>query len=306
MNIDDREWIDINDTIGMFFKETSNSTLLERDEEIDLACRIADGRQARMELAKGGESLVRGGKLEKIILDGHYAKEHLIISNSRLVISIAKRYVGMGVPFLDLIQEGTIGLIRAVMKFDHIRGTKFSTLATWWIRQAVTRAIAAHGRTVKISFHLDYQINQLMRVQEQFLHNFGRTPTVLELADKMGINPEKASYIIQATQSPLSLDAPVDSGNGDRYGDFIKDDKYVLPEDSIEKESLSHYIETLLDSLSVTDAMVIKLRYGIYDGHSYSVRKVGDKMGLSNDTVRKIERNALNKMKSFVATKFIQ
>ena len=302
MNIHDREWIDVNDSIGLFISELSNSPLLKREEEIDLAYRIVESRQAIRELAQGGVNLIRVGELKKIIRDSQIAKERLIISNSRLVISIAKRYVGMGVPFLDLIQEGNIGLIRAVLKFDHFRGTKFSTHATWWIRQAITRAIAYQGRTVKLSFHLEYQINQLKRSQELFLHNFGRPPTISELADNMGIDPEKVSYIIQATRSSSSLDAPLHIGNEDKFGDFVQDDRYDLPEVMIEKDSLNKSIEDWLERLSVTDAMVIKLRYGMYDGHSYSVKNVGNKLGISNEKVRRIESNALDKLK-IMATK---
>ena len=253
--------------------------------------------ETRIELARGGASLIRARELEKIILEGHYAKERLIISNSRLVINIAKRYVGMGIPFIDLIQEGNIGLIRAVMKFDHSRGTKFSTLATWWIRQAVTRAIAAQGRIVKISFHLDYQINQLRRTQHYLTNKLGRNPAVEELADAMGIDSKKVDYINQAILLPLSLESPLPGSDFDTFGDYIIDNRNDLPDQIIEFNQLENTLRNLLEQLPSAHASVIRLRYGLFDGQSYNIRQIEDKTGISKDKIQNIERMALIKLK---------
>lgn len=302
MAFDDRDWIDFDDTAGLYIHESSKPALLNREEEGNLAFQIIYGRKARMEMIRRDINSIRKRELKKIIRDGQLAKERLILSNSRLVISIAKRFIGLGVPFMDLIQEGNIGLIRAVLKYDHLRGTKFSTHATWWIRQGITRAIAYQGRTVNLSFHLDYQINQLKRVQALLMNEFGRSPTHSELADKMGISPEKVQYIIQATRMPLSLDEPVQTESEDNFGDFMKDDRYDLPEEIIEKKSQNSSVESWLGKLSLIESRVIKLRYGIFDGNSYNARKVGERLGLSTKTVRKIERNALGQLRTLATS----
>jgi len=202
--------IDTDDTIGLYLKEVSRVPLLTADEEVALAQRIERGRMAREELAKGKVAPRRRTELRRFIEDGWSAREHLITANSRLVISVAKKYMGRGVPFLDLIQEGNIGLIRATKKFDYRRGHKFSTYATWWIRQAVTRAIADQGRTIRVPVHMGDQINKLLRVQHQLTQRLGREPSVEELAEALDVPPKKVENMIQVARRPLSLETPTD------------------------------------------------------------------------------------------------
>ena len=202
--------IDTQDTIGLYLKEVGRVPLLTAEEEVDLAQRIERGRIAREELARGNLNATQKYDLQRLIHDGWAAREHLITANSRLVISVAKKYMGRGVPFLDLIQEGNIGLIRAAKKFDYHRGHKFSTYATWWIRQAVTRAIADQGRTIRVPVHMGDQINKLLRVQHQLTQRLGRVPQVDELAKELEVAPQKVEYMIRVARRPLSLETPTD------------------------------------------------------------------------------------------------
>ncbi|HEX9028209.1 MAG TPA: sigma-70 family RNA polymerase sigma factor, partial [Anaerolineales bacterium] len=224
--------IDTDDTIGLYLKEVGRVPLLTAEEEVELAQRIERGRLAREELAKGNVSPRRRQELQRLIEDGWAAREHLITANSRLVISVAKKYMGRGVPFLDLIQEGNIGLIRAAKKFDYRRGHKFSTYATWWIRQAVTRAIADQGRTIRVPVHMGDQINKLLRVQHQLTQRLGREPSVEELADALEVPPKKVENMIQVARRPLSLETPTDDEEDSVLGDFIEDDDAAPPDDT--------------------------------------------------------------------------
>ncbi|MFN2127707.1 MAG: sigma-70 family RNA polymerase sigma factor, partial [Anaerolineales bacterium] len=214
--------IDTDDTIGLYLKEVGRVPLLTAVEEVELAQRIERGRLAREELARGNVTPRRRQELQMLIEDGWAAREHLITANSRLVISVAKKYMGRGVPFLDLIQEGNIGLIRAAKKFDYRRGHKFSTYATWWIRQAVTRAIADQGRTIRVPVHMGDQINKLLRVQHQLTQRLGRDPTVEELAVALEVTPQKVENMIQVARRPLSLETPTDDEEDSVLGDFIQ------------------------------------------------------------------------------------
>ncbi len=217
---DDLANIDTDDTIGLYLKEVSRVPLLNAQEEVELAQRIESGRMAREELARGNISQRRRYELRHLIEDGWSAREHLITANSRLVISVAKKYMGRGVPFLDLIQEGNIGLIRATKKFEYRRGHKFSTYATWWIRQAVTRAIADQGRTIRVPVHMGDQINKLLRIQHQLTQRLGRKPTVEELAETLEVPPKKVENMIQVARRPLSLELPTDDEEDFNVGGF--------------------------------------------------------------------------------------
>ena len=209
--------IDTDDTIGLYLKEVGRVPLLTAEEEVELAQRIERGRLAREELARGNASQHRRGELQLMIEDGWAAREHLITANSRLVISVAKKYMGRGVPFLDLIQEGNIGLIRSAKKFDYRRGHKFSTYATWWIRQAVTRAIADQGRTIRVPVHMGDQINKLLRIQHQLTQRLGRDPSVEELAVALDVPPHKVENMIQVSRRPLSLETPTDDSSKSHF-----------------------------------------------------------------------------------------
>ena len=224
--------IDTDDTIGLYLKEVGRVPLLTAVEEVELAQRIERGRFAREELARGNVTPRRRMELQMLIEDGWAAREHLITANSRLVISVAKKYMGRGVPFLDLIQEGNIGLIRAAKKFDYRRGHKFSTYATWWIRQAVTRAIADQGRTIRVPVHMGDQINKLLRVQHQLTQRLGRDPSVEELAVSLEVTPQKVENMIQVARRPLSLETPTDDEEDSVLGDFIQDDEFPAPDDT--------------------------------------------------------------------------
>lgn len=295
--MDDLANIDTNDTIGLYLKEVSRVPLLTADEEVTLAQRIERGRLAREELAKGNVVGHRRGELRKLIEDGWAAREHLITANSRLVISVAKKYMGRGVPFLDLIQEGNIGLIRATKKFDYRRGHKFSTYATWWIRQAVTRAIADQGRTIRVPVHMGDQINKLLRVQHQLTQRLGREPSVDELAVALDVPPKKVENMIQVARRPLSLETPTDDEEDSVLGDFIEDDQAPPPDDSATYNLLREHLEEVLNSLPPREVRILQLRYGLLDGQAYTLEEVGRKMGVTRERVRQIEAQALSRLR---------
>jgi len=289
--------IDTDDTIGLYLKEVGRVPLLTAVEEVELAQRIERGRLAREELAKGNVSPTRRRDLQKLIEDGWNAREHLITANSRLVISVAKKYMGRGVPFLDLIQEGNIGLIRAAKKFDYRRGHKFSTYATWWIRQAVTRAIADQGRTIRVPVHMGDQINKLLRVQHQLTQRLGRDPTVEELAEALEVTPQKVENMIQVARRPLSLETPTDDEEDSVLGDFIQDEEVPAPDETATYNLLKEHLDAVLNSLPPREVRILQLRYGLLDGQAYTLEEVGRKMGVTRERVRQIEAQALSRLR---------
>lgn len=297
IQIDDLENIDTDDTIGLYLKEVSRVPLLTAEEEVELAQRIERGRMAREELARANVSMRRRTELRRLIEDGWTAREHLITANSRLVISVAKKYMGRGVPFLDLIQEGNIGLIRATKKFDYRRGHKFSTYATWWIRQAVTRAIADQGRTIRVPVHMGDQINKLLRVQHQLTQRLGREPSVDELALALEVPPKKVENMIQVARRPLSLETPTDDEEDSVLGDFIEDVETAPPDDSATYNLLREHLEEVLNSLPPREVRILQLRYGLLDGQAYTLEEVGRKMGVTRERVRQIEAQALSRLR---------
>lgn len=294
---DDLENIDTDDTIGLYLKEVSRVPLLTAEEEVELAQRIERGRMAREELAKGHVLSERRSQLRKLIEDGWEGREHLITANSRLVISVAKKYMGRGVPFLDLIQEGNIGLIRATKKFDYRRGHKFSTYATWWIRQAVTRAIADQGRTIRVPVHMGDQINKLLRIQHQLTQKLGREPSVEELAETLDVTPKKVENMIQVARRPLSLETPTDDEEDSVLGDFIEDDEAPPPDDTATYNLLKEHLEEVLSDLPPREVRILQLRYGLLDGQAYTLEEVGRKMGVTRERVRQIEAQALSRLR---------
>ncbi len=296
-NFDDLANIDTDDTIGLYLKEVSRVPLLNAEEEVELAQRIERGRMAREELARGNVIMRRRMELRRLIEDGWAAREHLITANSRLVISVAKKYMGRGVPFLDLIQEGNIGLIRATKKFDYRRGHKFSTYATWWIRQAVTRAIADQGRTIRVPVHMGDQINKLLRIQHQLTQRLGREPSVEELAEALDVPPKKVENMIQVARRPLSLETPTDDEEDSVLGDFIEDDEAPPPDDTATYNLLREHLEEVLNSLPPREVRILQLRYGLLDGQAYTLEEVGRKMGVTRERVRQIEAQALSRLR---------
>lgn len=294
---DDLANIDTDDTIGLYLKEVSRVALLTADEEVELAQRIERGRIAREELAHVNVTETRRLELRRSIEDSWDAREHLITANSRLVISVAKKYMGRGVPFLDLIQEGNIGLIRATKKFDYRRGHKFSTYATWWIRQAVTRAIADQGRTIRVPVHMGDQINKLLRVQHQLTQKLGRDPSIEELAEMLEVQPKKVENMIQVARRPLSLETPTDDEEDSVLGDFIEDEDAPAPDETATYNLLREHLDSVLKDLPPREVRILQLRYGLLDGQAYTLEEVGRKMGVTRERVRQIEAQALSRLR---------
>jgi len=289
--------IETDDTVGLYLKEIGRISLLTAQEEVDLAKRIERGKLASKRLASDGKDPKQRIKLEAIIADGQAAREHLITANSRLVISVAKKYIGRGVPFLDLIQEGNIGLIRAARKFDYRRGHKFSTYATWWIRQAVTRAIADQGRTIRVPVHMGDQINRLIRVSHQLTQELGHDPTSEELAEALEVPVKKAEQMIQVARRPLSLETPTDEDEDSVLGDFIEDAEALAPAEAVTQNMLKEQIQEILLSLPPREVRILQLRYGLVDGESYTLEEVGKKLGVTRERVRQIEAQALSRLR---------
>jgi len=294
---DDLENIDSFDSIGLYLREVSRVPLLTRDEEVSLAKRIERGLEARKELVSGKVSKRRRARLQALIIDGSAAKEHLVTANSRLVISVAKKYMGRGVPFLDLIQEGNVGLMRAVKKFEYQRGLKFSTYATWWIRQAVSRAVADQGRTIRLPVHMGDQVNKLYKAQVQLTQKLGRDPSTEELAEKLGIPEKKVEQLFSIARMPLSLELPTDDEGESTLGDFIEDDETPAPVDTATYNLLKENLDVVLEGLPPREVRILQLRYGLLDGQAYTLQQVGEKMGVTRERVRQIEAQALARLR---------
>lgn len=290
------------DPVRMYLKEIGKVPLLTASEEIDLAMKIEAGVEAgeKLEAADRGEAEMnrrehrRLARIEQVGLD---AKQQLIEANLRLVVSIAKRYVGRGMLFLDLIQEGNLGLIRAVEKFDYTKGFKFSTYATWWIRQAITRAIADQARTIRIPVHMVETINKLVRIQRQLLQEFGREPTPEEIAKEMDLTPERVREIQKISQEPVSLETPIGEEEDSQLGDFIEDDAAVAPPDAASFSMLQEQLTKVLDGLAERERKVISLRFGLEDGHPHTLEEVGREFGVTRERIRQIESKTLAKLR---------
>jgi RNA polymerase primary sigma factor len=293
----DLSQIEIDDSISLYLKEIGRVPLLTAEEEVDLAKRMEKGRNARLKLSDGMEDWEERERLLALVRDGQAAQEHLIKANSRLVVSVAKKYVGRGVPFLDLIQEGNIGLIRAVKKFDYRRGYKFSTYATWWIRQAVTRAIADQGRTIRVPVHMYEQINRLTRTSRQLVQELGRDPTTEEIAEELGVTPKKVEHIMRVSQRPLSLEMPVGEEEDSYLGDFIEDEDADSPQDAAGQQLLREVIDEIFQSLTPREVRILQLRFGLVDGYCYTLEEVGKKFGVTRERIRQIEAQALSRLR---------
>lgn len=291
------------DPVRMYLKEIGKVSLLTAAEEVDLAMKIEAGVEAMAQLdaseEEGGVPLERRerrrlSRIEQVGLD---AKQQLIEANLRLVVSIAKRYVGRGMLFLDLIQEGNLGLIRAVEKFDYTKGFKFSTYATWWIRQAITRAIADQARTIRIPVHMVETINKLVRIQRQLLQSLGREPTPEEIAEEMGLTPERVREIQNISQEPVSLETPIGEEEDSQLGDFIEDDAAVVPPDAASFSMLQEQLAKTLEGLAERERKVITLRFGLEDGHPRTLEEVGREFGVTRERIRQIESKTLAKLR---------
>ena len=293
----DLSQIEIDDSISLYLKEIGRVPLLTAEEEVDLAKRMERGRDSRRKLNDGLDDWEERERLLWFVRDGQAAQEHLIKANSRLVVSVAKKYVGRGVPFLDLIQEGNIGLIRAVKKFDFRRGFKFSTYATWWIRQAVTRAIADQGRTIRVPVHMYEQINRLTRTSRQLVQELGRDPTTEEIADELKVAPRKVEHIMRVSQRPLSLEMPVGEEEDSYLGDFIEDEDADAPGDAAGQQLLREVIDEIFQSLTPREVRILQLRFGLVDGYCYTLEEVGKKFGVTRERIRQIEAQALSRLR---------
>lgn len=289
----------INDPVKMYLKEIGQIPLLDPKDEPIIAKRIQDGETAKAELANPDLDIEKRRELARVVADGEEAKQTLISSNLRLVVSIAKKYVGRGMLFLDLIQEGNCGLIKAVEKFDYTKGFKFSTYATWWIRQSITRAIADQARTIRIPVHMVETINKLTRIQRQLVQDLGRDPMPEEIAEKMeNISAEKVREIQKIALDPVSLETPIGEEDDSHLGDFIEDKDTLSPDDYTNNQLLKDEINNVLQGLTEREEKVLRLRFGLLDGRTRTLEEVGKEFNVTRERIRQIEAKALRKLKN--------
>ena len=293
------EGINIDDHVKMYLKEIGKVNLLTPEEELSLAKRMADGETAKEQLEEIGEEIDEDTKkqIDLLIADGEKAKKSLAEANLRLVVSIAKRYVGRGMLFLDLIQVGNLGLIKAVDKFDYTKGYKFSTYATWWIRQAITRAIADQARTIRIPVHMVETINKLVRVSRQLVQELGREPTPEELAKELNMPVDKVREISKISQEPVSLETPIGEEEDSHLGDFIPDEDAPAPSEAASFVLLKEQLGAVLETLSEREAKVLRLRFGLDDGRARTLEEVGKEFDVTRERIRQIEAKALRKLR---------
>jgi len=286
------------DTISLYLKEMARVPLLTAEEEVALARDYEIGRQAQARLNRAnGLTEEEKDRLYQLVVRGENARAHLIRANTRLVVSIAKRYLGQGVPFLDLIQEGNLGLIKAVEKFDYHRGHRFSTYATWWIRQAITRALADQGRVIRLPVHLSDRIRKVYQVAQQLEQDWGRPPTAEEIAEELDLPPSKVQWMLKVSQRPLSLEKPVGEEEDSELGSFIPDEETLTPSDTAYQRLLQTKLQEVLATLTPREARILRLRFGLDDGRSYTLEEVGQKFGLTRERIRQIEHEALDRLR---------
>jgi RNA polymerase primary sigma factor len=289
--------IPVDDGIGIYLKEAASMPLLSREEELKLTKAISTGREAQCKLRNNDHVGCEHEQLERQVEEACMAREHLILANTRLVVSIAKRYRGRGLSFLDLIQEGNLGLIKTLEKFDHTRGYRFSTYATWWIRQYITRAIASQARTIRIPVHMNDRIRRLYQTARELEQETNRRPTAEEIASEMGLRPSKVRWMLNVSRYPLSLERPVGEDDPDELGSFIPDDNMPAPPEEASQRLLHEKMEQVLSTLTPREARILRLRFGLHDGHSYTLEEIGDKFGLTRERIRQIEHKALRRLR---------
>jgi RNA polymerase primary sigma factor len=287
------------DSVGMYLKEMSRVPLLKADEEYELAIRIEDGRKARDKAARltDRNRVMERRRCEALVQDGLLARDHLIKANTRLVVSVAKRYIGRGIPFLDLIQEGNLGLMKAVEKYDVHKGFRFSTYATWWIRQMITRSISDQSRTIRLPVHMTDRIRQMYRATHELEQRLGRAPSAAELAAELNLDPKRVEWVMRVSTIPLSLDSPVGEDEDSELGQFIEDELSPTPMQAAYESMLKEKIEEVLGTLSAREARVLRLRFGLDDGNVYTLEEVGEKFGLTRERIRQIEGKALRRLR---------
>ncbi|MDO9546005.1 MAG: sigma-70 family RNA polymerase sigma factor [Pelolinea sp.] len=295
------EKVTSSDTITLYLREMSKVPLLNKEQEVNLAERYEAGRAAKEDLIKKGKNISSRKQkvLEDIVEDGLLAREHLIKANTRLVVSVAKRYNGRGVPFLDLIQEGNLGLMKAVEKFDHSRGFRFSTYATWWIRQTITRAIADQGRTIRVPVHMVDRIRVMYKHIHEIEQKLGREPTIEELSAALNLPQDKVDWMIRVSWLPLSLESPINENEEEsELGNFIEDRDTPSPSQKVYAKLLSEKVDEILDALPYREARILRLRFGLENGRFYTLEEVGRKFGLTRERIRQIETKALRHLRN--------
>jgi RNA polymerase primary sigma factor len=291
--------IPVNDGVGLYLAEMGEVPLLTYDEEVALAAEMERGEEARRRLGGNGHNREERTRLESMIEAGRQARKRLIEANTRLVVSVAKRYRGMGVPFLDLIQAGNVGLLKAADRFDHRRGHKFATYATWWIRQAVTRFLSDQGRTIRLPIHLSERIRRVFKVARRLEQDMGRRPTAEEIAGEIpDLDPDKARWLLCVARRSISLDKPIgDDADSTELGDLIEDEAGPSPSQLAERHLLRESLERMLVNLTPREDRVLRLRFGLNGDRARTLREVGDKIGVTRERVRQIEASALRKLR---------
>jgi RNA polymerase primary sigma factor len=289
--------IPADDTVSLYFREMSHVPLLTVEEEVSLTRRIERGREARRELARNGHNAQERSRLQRLIEQGEEARAHLIKANTRLVVSVAKRYRGHGLPFLDLIQAGNVGLIKAADKFDYRLGNKFCTYATWWIRQAITRSLSQQGRTIRIPVHMNARIRRVYGIAQRLEQDLGRRPTPEEIAEEMGMALATVRWLLRISWRPLSLERPVGEEGDSELGNFIEDERAPSPVETAERSGLCEQVEKLLATLPPREARVLRLRFGMQGGRAHTLEEVGHKLGVTRERARQIACKALRKLR---------
>jgi RNA polymerase primary sigma factor len=294
----DLSGIPVDDAVGLYFGEMSREPLLTPEEEVQLAKRLEQGREARRQMDLNGHNLGERARLECLIARGKQARERLVKANTRLVVSVAKRYRGLGLPFLDLIQAGNLGLIRAADRFDYRRGYKFGTYATWWIRQAVTRSLSQHGRTIRVPVHMGDRIRKLIRTAQRVEQDLGHQPIPEEIAEEAGLDADEVRWMLRVSSRPMSLEKPVgDEENASELGDFIEDENEPSPSQRVERVQLREELERMLSALPAREARILRLRFGLEGDRTYTLQEIGEKLGVSRERVRQIQKQALGRLR---------
>jgi RNA polymerase primary sigma factor len=291
------EQVASDDTVSLYLREMSLTPLLTLAEEVELAQRIDAGRQARREISRDGHPFERRQELEKLVQDARLARDSLIKANTRLVVSIARRYLGRGVPLLDLIQEGNLGLMKAVEKFEYQRGFRFSTYATWWIRQSIVRAIADQGRTIRVPVHMVDRLRQVYKASQNMEQQLGRPPTAEELGNQMDLDSEKIRWMLQVSQQPISLETPVGEEEEGELGMYVEDVAAPSPAQTTYENMLRERVDEVLATLTPREARVLRLRFGLGQDRAYTLEEVGQKFGLTRERIRQIEGKALRRLR---------